>query len=101
MIRHVVTFKFLESADGRSKEENVRLTAEKLLALQGVIPTILRTEVHIGAKGSAPTNSDLILISDFESFETLGEYLVHPAHVAIGAFMRPLRESRACVDSEI
>ncbi len=101
MIRHVVLFKFLESADGRSKQENVRLTAEKLLALQGVIPQLLRTEVHIGAEGSSATNADLILISDFESFQALSEYLVHPAHVAIGNFMRPLRESRACVDYEI
>ncbi len=101
MIRHIVMFKFLEEADGRTKAENVRMTADKLLALQGVIPTLLRTEVHIGAEGSAPANADLILISDFESFETLKEYLVHPAHVAIGQFMRPLRESRACVDYEI
>jgi hypothetical protein len=31
-------------------------------------------------------------------FDTLATYLKHPAHVAIGNFMRPLRESRAAVD---
>lgn len=98
MIRHVVMFKFLPEADGRPKAENVRMTAERLRALPEVIPEILHSEVHIGAPGAADANCDLLLISDFESLDTLATYLKHPAHVAIGAFMRPLRESRAAVD---
>ena len=98
MLRHVVMFKFLPEADGRTKAENVAMTAERLRALPAVIPEILRSEVHVGAPEAAEHNCDLILISDFESFETLADYLKHPAHVAIGDFMRPLRESRAAVD---
>ncbi len=98
MVRHVVMFKFLPEADGRSKAENVRMTAERLSALPALIPEILHSEVHIGAAAQADANCDLLLISDFDSFETLGAYLVHPDHKAIGAFMRPLRESRAAVD---
>ena len=33
MVRHVVMFKFLPEADGRSKAENVTMTAERLRAL--------------------------------------------------------------------
>ena len=98
MIRHVVMFKFLEEADGRPKAENVRMTAERLRALPALIPEILHSEVHIGAEGAAAANCDLLLISDFESLETLATYINHPDHKAIGAFMRPLRESRAAVD---
>ncbi|MBR7095701.1 MAG: Dabb family protein [Clostridia bacterium] len=98
MIRHVVMFKFLPEADGRTKTENVAMTAERLRALPATIPEILHSEVHIGAPEAADTNCDLLLISDFESFETLASYLCHPDHKAIGAFMRPLRESRAAVD---
>ena len=98
MVRHVVMFKFLPEADGRTKAENVFMTAERLRALPAVIPEILAYEVHIGAPEAAERNCDLLLISDFESFEALERYLKHPAHVAIGGFMRPLRESRAAVD---
>lgn len=101
MIRHVVMFKFLESADGRSKAENVRLTADMLNALQGVVPTLKRSETHIGAECADKTNCDLLLISDFDSFEDLQAYIVHPRHKAVGEFMRPLRESRSCVDYEL
>lgn len=101
MIRHVVMFKFLPEADGRTKEENVRMTAERLRALPPVIEEILHSEVHIGAEGANEANCDLLLISDFADLEALARYIVHPAHKAIGAFMRPLRESRAAVDYEI
>jgi len=98
MIRHVVMFKFLPEAQGRSKAENVAATRAMLEALPAKIPQILSSQVYTAAEGSAEGNSDLILISDFASFETLEEYLVHPDHKAVGAFMRPLRESRAACD---
>ena len=101
MVRHVVMFKFLPEADGRTKAENVAMTAERLRALPALIPEILHSEVHIGAAGAADANCDLLLVSDFESLDTLATYLVHPDHKAIGAFMRPLRESRAAVDFEL
>ena len=101
MIRHVVMFKFLESPEGRPKEENVRLTADMLNALQGVVPTLKASNVYIGAACADKSNCDLLLISDFDSFEDLQAYIVHPRHKAVGEFMRPLRESRACVDFEL
>lgn len=98
MIRHIVMFKFKEEAEGKSKMENVLATKAMLEALPSKIPQILSSTVEIGAEGANPENADLILISDFESFETLNQYIVHPDHKAVGAFMRPLRESRAAVD---
>ena len=98
MLRHVVMFKFLPEADSRTKAENVAMTAERLRALPAIIPEILASEVRIGAPEAAEHNCDLLLISDFESLETLAAYIKHPDHKAIGAFMRPLRESRAAVD---
>lgn len=98
MIRHIVMFKFKEEAEGKTKQENVLATKAMLEALPAKIPQILSSTVAIGAEGANPENADLILISDFESFETLNQYIVHPDHKAVGAFMRPLRESRAAVD---
>ncbi len=101
MLRHVVMFKFLPEADGYTARENAARTADMLKALQGVVPTLKASEVYLGAEYADKTNYDLILISDFESFEDLQEYIVHPRHKAVGEFMRPLRESRTCVDFEI
>ncbi len=98
MIRHIVMFRFKEEAEGRSKKENVLATKRMLDALPGKIPQILKSEVYINAEGANCENADLILISDFESFESLDEYIVHPDHKAVGAFMGPLRESRAAID---
>ena len=98
MIRHIVMFKFKEEAEGKNKKENVLATKAMLEALPAKIPQILASTVEIGAEGANPENADLILISDFESFKTLNQYIVHPDHKAVGAFMRPLRESRAAID---
>lgn len=101
MVRHVVLFKFKAEADGREKAENVRLTKEMLDALPAKIPQIQKSVTYTGASEANPENCDLCLISDFKSFEDLNAYLVHPDHKAVGAFMRPLRESRAGFDTVI
>jgi len=101
MIRHIVMFKFKDEADGRSRDENVRLTMDMLEALPAKIDYIKYSFVSSYAKGQAADNYDLILISDFESLETLEKYKVHPDHVAVGNFMRPLRLDRKCIDFEI
>ncbi len=101
MVRHIVLFRFLEEAEGRKKEENVRLTREMLDALPQKIDLILKSETYINKKGANPENADLVLISDFASQEDLDAYIVHPDHKAVGAFMRPLRESRAAIDLEL
>jgi len=101
MVRHIVMFKFLEEAGGRDKAENLRLTAEKLTALQGTVPTLKASEVRLNSSSAPADNFDLVLIADFDSWEDLRSYTVHPLHAAVGAFMKDLRESRACVDFEI
>ncbi len=96
MIRHIVCFKFKEE----NKAANVAHTKAMLDALPAKIPEILHSETHTdcGVKGD---NYDLILISDFASHEDLENYIVHPDHKAVGAFMTPVRETRACVDIEL
>ena len=101
MIRHIVTFKFKDFAEGRSKEENVAITKSMLDALPAEIDLIKSSFTAIGAAGANGDNADLLLISDFESFEALNAYIVHPKHKAVGEFMRPVRISRACIDIEI
>ena len=101
MIRHIVMFQFKEEAEGRTKAENVAITKNMLDALPEKIPQILSSETHINDKCANDTNYDLLLISDFASFEDLNTYIVHPDHKDVGAFMRPVRLSRSCIDYEI
>ncbi len=98
MIRHVVLFRFKDRAEGRSREENVAMTRAMLDALPEKIDWICRSETRVNEDGADPENAHLILISDFQSLEDLERYQVHPDHKAVGAFMRPLRESRAAID---
>ena len=98
MVKHIVMFKFMEEAEGRTKAENVNIAKDMLEALQGTVPTLKSSEVKINT-GSAD-NHDLILIADYDSYEDLQAYIIHPAHKAVGEFMKKVRLSRACVDYE-
>jgi len=101
MIRHVCMFEFLPEAGGRTREENVAITKAMLETLPEKISWIRSTTVAVNSKDAPDGNWDLILISDFDSFEDLQRYSVHPDHVAVGTFMKPVRKSRSCVDFEI
>ena len=101
MIRHICMFKFKDFAEGRTKAENVEITKSMLDNLPGKINYILNSSTFVGSNDQPEDNYDLILISDFESFETLEKYKVHSDHVAVGDFMKPVRLSRTCIDYEI
>ena len=99
MVKHIVMFRFMEQADGKTKQENLVIAKDMLDKLLGVVPTLKSAEVNINS-GSNPTNYDLVLVSDFDNYTALEEYIVHPAHKAVGEFMRKVRLDRACVDYE-
>lgn len=98
MIRHIVMFSFKEQAEGRSKAENIALTKAMLEELPQKIDLIRSSRVELNAPGASEDNCDLLLISDFDSLDDLETYRIHPDHVAVGTFMRPLRTGRASVD---
>ncbi len=100
MVKHIVMFKFLESAEGRTKKENVEIAANMLLDLQGKIPTLVSGEVKINSENASPSNYDLVLVAEYNDWQGLNEYIVHPLHKAVCEFMKGVRESRACVDYE-
>ena len=90
-------FEFLDEAGGRTREENVEITKNMLEALPSKIDLIRSSTVKVNENANG-VNWDLVLISDFDSFEDLERYRVHPDHVAVGTFMKPGRRARACVD---
>ena len=92
MIRHIVMWKF---RPGTEAEQEQFLNG--LRALQGVIPQLLRSEVavHVGAD-----IYDAVLVSVFESLETLELYKNDPRHQAVSALCKSIREDRVAIDYE-
>ena len=100
MVKHIVMFKFLEEAHGKTGKENAEIAMNMLLDLQGKIPELVASTVRLNEECADKTNYDLVLVSDFNSWDDLRKYIVHPLHKAVGAFMKDVRESRSCVDYE-
>lgn len=93
MIRHIVMWKF---RPGTEKEQTEFLTG--LRGLQGVIPELLRSEVAVNV---GQGNYDAVLVSEFESLETLETYKNDPRHKAVSALCKSIREDRVAVDWEV
>lgn len=99
MIKHIVMWKLQEFADGRNKLENAKIIKEKLEALVGIIPEIVKLEVGIDILGTSQSY-DVVLVSEFKSLEDLNIYANHPEHLKVGEFVGKVREDRIAVDYE-
>ncbi len=99
MVKHIVAWRLKETAHGNDKATNARLIREKLEALRGQIPGLLRIEVGFDFSATE-TSADLVLLSEFESREALAAYYPHPAHQAVSAFVREAVAERRLIDYE-
>ncbi|MCM1176487.1 MAG: Dabb family protein [Bacteroidales bacterium] len=100
MIRHIVMWKFREDIPGMTPKEAAEEAKANLEALTGKIPGLLHIEVGVNAKASKGSY-DAALTADFESWDALDAYRVHPLHVPISQHCESIRESRTCVDYEL
>jgi hypothetical protein len=99
MIKHIVMWRLKDAANGAAKAENARRIKEKLEALNGRIPGLLRLEVGIDFSGTE-SSGDVALYSEFASRKALDDYQEHPEHKAIMAFILEARSERRVVDYE-
>ena len=100
MIRHAVMWKLKESAEGKSKKQNIEVISRELFALLPVIPEIKKMEIGANIK-ETPASMDLMLICEFDSLETLAVYADHPAHRKVAEYVGKVSESRVVLDCEI
>ena len=100
MVKHIVLWRLKPEAHGRPAADNARAIKEKLEALRGRIPGMLRLEVGIDFSHEE-TSSDVVLVSEFESRAALDAYQVHPAHEAVKGFILEARSERRLVDYEV
>ena len=99
MIRHIVMWKFR-----RDLEETPLQIAQEmkshLEALNGKIDGLVRAEVGVNVKETA-SSFDAVLTADFDSWELMDAYKVHPLHVVISDYCKERRLERVDVDYEI
>ena len=100
MIRHIVLFKLQDTAEGRSKAENIDIARSLADAFPEQIPTLRSVQVVVPVHGAPPDNEDMALICLFDDLAGLHAYKKHPAHVAFGDFMRKVRIRRTSMDYE-
>ncbi|MBR0352719.1 MAG: Dabb family protein [Oscillospiraceae bacterium] len=101
MLRHIVTYKFLPEAQGRTKAENLEI-ARGLAAEMGKSISVLKAfRCGTGCEGQKADNYDIILICDLDDLDALAEYKQHPAHKAFGTHCHAVSSGRAAIDFEI
>jgi quinol monooxygenase YgiN len=99
MVTHIVLWRLKDAAHGNDKPTNARLIREKLEALRGKIPGLLRLEVGLDFSAT-DASADLVLVTEFESRDALAAYQSHPAHQAVVAFVREVVSERRLIDYE-
>ena len=65
--------------------------------MRGHIPVLLSLEAGCDVIRSTRAY-DVALLARFASLNTLKEYIDHPVHQALVAFLKPLRESTVSID---
>lgn len=94
---HVVMWRLLETALGRSAHENAILLKAGLEAMRGRIPGMTGLEVGIDTRRRS-NSFDVVLICGFESAEALEAYHDHPAHEAVKPLAAAIRSDTVIVD---
>lgn len=97
-IRHVVAWK-LSTEDASLRTQQAARISSELLALRGVVPSIL--DLSIGPDVVGEGNWDVAIVADFADKAGLQDYIDHPAHQAVVAYVRSVVASRAAVDFEL
>ena len=100
MIRHVVMWKLKDEAEGKNRAENMEWMREHLYALVPVIPEIKRMEIGFDVS-KTDASMDVMLLTEFDSLETLRTYAVHPEHVKVADYVRKIVETRVVHDCEL
>ena len=96
MVKHIILWNLKEEFKKDEVKEGIKKGLEGLM---GVVPGLLEIKVIIDPLETS--NSDVMLYSVFEDFESLKGYAVHPEHVYVAdTFVRPYTKSRCCMDFE-
>jgi len=99
MIHHVVMWRLRDEAKRTSWAAIVEQLQRNVEAMRISVPGLLRLEVGTNRAG-VPDAADLLLYSEFESWNALQSYQAHPLHDELRGLIGPLRIERRVVDYE-
>ena len=95
MVKHIVMWSLTEP---EKKSETAAIMKQKLEALVGIVPGLLKLEVGENFTAGA---YDVILYSEFESREALALYRDHPAHKECQKYVHSVISGRTAGDMEL
>lgn len=96
MVKHIVLWNLIDTLSDEERKETCLKIKETLEPLKDIIPGVISLKVVANELKSS--NRDIALIGEYESVEALNNYVVHPAHVEAGKFIRSVTCNRACLD---
>ena len=100
MVKHIVMFKLTPFQDESLKQDKMNEIKRELEALKGQIPNVI--SLNVGINSNPNETWDIVLESEFPTWEDLNNYAIHPLHVACAkTYIAPIKADRACVDYEI
>ena len=97
MIKHIVMWTLKDEFNGQRKDEIAKSIKSQLLDLRNKIPQIKYIEVGIN-EINPDQNYDVVLVSEFESFDDLEIYSKHPDHMKVVEFLKDRRIERVATD---
>ena len=99
MVKHIILWKLREDLSDGEKAKIKQNAKAGLESLNGKIEGLLKIKVNIDPLETS--NCDMMLDSEFASFEALKGYAKNPEHNKIAdTFVRPFTASRSCIDFE-
>ena len=98
MIKHIVVWK-LTAQDDAAKAEAVAAIRDALVPLVDIIDGLRTLTVHAN-EAYFDMNWDVVLLSEFDSYEALAGYQVHPDHLVAADVVHSYVAERAGVDIE-
>ena len=99
MFTHIVMWRLQDSAGGRSRADNARLIKERFEEVANMLDGLHHMEVGVNVIPGDDA-ADVVLKAAFESRAAFEAYYVHPAHVALAAFIKDVRVDRRVIDYE-
>ena len=97
MLKHIVFWRFADSACGLTKQENMDIVKEGLLALMGKVASLRSEEVGQDVLHS-DASYDMCLICTFDDMPGFIEYRDHPEHQKVLAYIKQVITDRKVID---
>ena len=99
MIHHVVLWRLRPEAKRAGRIESLPELERSVQAMRGAIPGLLRAQLGVN-QADSPDAVDLMLYTEFATWEALRGYERHPLHDELRKLLGPLRIERRVVDYE-